>query len=47
MSGDRDFLRQIHFMALLDKLFRIVTPIFCALVLLGALAGILARTGVH
>lgn len=45
MNGDRDFLRQLQLMAVLDKVFTIVTPIFCGLVIVGALAVILWRGG--
>lgn len=47
MSTDRDFLRQVHVMALIDKIFTYATPIFCALVIIGALAVILTRGGIR
>lgn len=43
MMTRQQFERQIKVMVLIDRIFRIVTPFFCALVILGALAAILWR----
>lgn len=47
MNNRDEFLRQLHLMALIDKLFTYATPVFCALVILGALAVILSRGGIR
>lgn len=42
-KNDSDFLRQISWCAMIDRLFTICTPVFCALVIIGALAMIFAK----
>lgn len=47
MKDDRDFLRQVRFWYVLDRVFAWVTPVFAALVLLWLLAQIFLKAGVR
>lgn len=43
MKGDRDFLRQLNVWYVIDRLFTICTPAFCALAILAAIVTVVYK----